>query len=432
MRNDLIVFGIVFFCFVIAVSTASAAEVSIYCQDSSVSGCYADDYAVVKDRDSRLIHKQGQIDDDYVIWNNNVRVNVYAGERIRNEGPGTRGYVRVRYYSNSGSLIDTIDFTNSRTYLFTQDGYIMFRSGDVAWEYSAIFLDTQSLNMDHDGDGYNGAQYGGNDCNDNNAAIHPGAVDIPGNGIDEDCSGSDAITQCTDGLDNDGDGLIDTNDPGCAGIYDSNEGDGTSQCQDGTDNDNDGATDYPYDFSCSSPQDNSESAPLSQCQDGTDNDGNGLIDTNDPGCDSRQDNDESGFMPDTNPPFVDVTMNPPDPTNSQNVLFTATANDDNSVHWVKVYVDGVKVCESYGSVCSTLRGPYSAGPHSYYATAIDESGNSATSSIYTFNVGHTPLDDDERPTVDVNHYPTSPGTDDEVTFTAAAYDNVGIDTIRIY
>ena len=45
---------------------------------------------------------------------------------------------------------------------------------------------------DEDGDGYASIAAGGTDCNDQNPAINPGAPDIPGDRIDQNCDGHDA------------------------------------------------------------------------------------------------------------------------------------------------------------------------------------------------------------------------------------------------
>jgi arylsulfatase A-like enzyme len=53
------------------------------------------------------------------------------------------------------------------------------------------FLEAGRRLLDFDGDGYARA-LGGGDCDDGDPDVHPGALDLPGDGIDADCDGQDA------------------------------------------------------------------------------------------------------------------------------------------------------------------------------------------------------------------------------------------------
>jgi hypothetical protein len=121
---------------------------------------------------------------------------------------------------------------------------------------------------DRDNDGY------GNQCDNCRRIYNP--TQRPGDACRDGDDGN-----CTDGLDNDGDGLTDyPEDPGCSQEADS-EHDPAAQCDDGFDNDFDGRTDTS-DSACPSPIFLDESPA---CQDNIDNDGDGLVDyPDDPEC----------------------------------------------------------------------------------------------------------------------------------------------------
>jgi len=64
---------------------------------------------------------------------------------------------------------------------------------------------------------------------------------------------------CSNGLDDDGDGLVDfPNDPGCANALDNDERGAPFECDNGLDDDGDGAIDFPDDSGCKSATDDSE------------------------------------------------------------------------------------------------------------------------------------------------------------------------------
>jgi hypothetical protein len=77
--------------------------------------------------------------------------------------------------------------------------------------------DGDAVDLDRDDDGYDRNEPGGKapfDCNDTKDRINPGARDVPDNGIDENCEDGDAVD-----LDRDGDGY-DRNEPGGKAPFD--------------------------------------------------------------------------------------------------------------------------------------------------------------------------------------------------------------------
>ncbi|HRI71421.1 MAG TPA: sulfatase-like hydrolase/transferase [Polyangium sp.] len=65
------------------------------------------------------------------------------------------------------------------------------RSVQTGGGLAATLLSALEKWTDQDGDGV-GAHFGGDDCDEGDSRRHPGAVDVPGDGVDQDCDGTDA------------------------------------------------------------------------------------------------------------------------------------------------------------------------------------------------------------------------------------------------
>ncbi|HKJ05594.1 MAG TPA: MopE-related protein, partial [Geopsychrobacteraceae bacterium] len=165
--------------------------------------------------------------------------------------------------------------------------------------------------VDDDADGYTENQ---GDCNDTDATVNPGATDVCGDGIDQDCSGSDAVCEptgptCTDA---DGDGYaIEGGECGPVDCNDENPAinpAAAKRCEDGVDDNCDGLADgqdsqtcpaevtctdadtdgFYAEAECNTAQDCSDNDNLTYpgatelCGDAIDNDCDGSVDE---GCD---------------------------------------------------------------------------------------------------------------------------------------------------
>ncbi len=161
--------------------------------------------------------------------------------------------------------------------------------------------------MDNDGDGYGDFCQLGPDCDDTNAAIYPGASEICGNGIDENCDGQvDVGVTDIFYLDSDTDGFGNADNPiqtPCQPVDNVWHHDGdlyvadSTDCNDyvsainpaateilgdGLDNNCDGLTDCDDPAFVDDPACDSSQQEI--CDDGIDNDGDGNIDCADNQC----------------------------------------------------------------------------------------------------------------------------------------------------
>jgi len=103
----------------------------------------------------------------------------------RNENPEAGDWVFENLLKGSWD----VDSVTVGVVLWNEDKAVAIASGDAYFDNFQVTQGTViETTVDNDKDGYTVDQ---GDCNDNDAAINPGATEICGDGIDQDCNSSD-------------------------------------------------------------------------------------------------------------------------------------------------------------------------------------------------------------------------------------------------
>ena len=203
---------------------------------------------------------------------------VYFSDNSQSSGSDV--LVQWEWDFDSDGIIDSMSqnpiwtYNDAGTYSVTLTVTDEDSDDDVAMKEDYItVLPAEEQCTDTDGDGYgvcpdcgidHGCTYDGDDCNDDNRHVNPGMNEFN-------------KKQCSDGLDNDCDGLVDAEDFECGG------GSSTEICDNGIDDDADGKVDCA-DRDCRKDPACGVEGKGKTCFDGSDNDNDGLVDCADPDC----------------------------------------------------------------------------------------------------------------------------------------------------